>query len=249
MESLPIFKRSLVELLWNNIEDNLPFYEAGDFSELLGKPNLQQYQLEVDDVTFDPQLFLNLKADASGAADAFNSNLMNEAFDGITPYLASDERIWVALTHKVAPTFSYKRYLKPGMTKDEKIGVIRRHFFARGGLRGLHRNNSLACLWWYAYVCKKNDSQPLSEVLKVVLTKTDFREMLIGRPTSSRVQTVFNAVTNIVIDEYKKNAEPNIMKRENYRKWFVDINLYGGRRLYATIEETELTDLFRTLMP
>ena len=249
MINLPIYKRSLVELLFNNVEQNIDYYERGDLSGFLEKPELAQYQKSVETVTVDVDALLNLKIEAIGATDAFNANLVFNAFDGMTPYLAADERVWVALSHSITPAFAFKRYTKSGMSEDDKIKAVRSHFFARGGARGLHRNNALSCLWWYAYVCAKNEKHPKSEILKAVLTLTDFRQQLIDRATTARVESVFNAITNIVIDEYKKSPSPKIMTRQIYRAWFRKINLHGGRRLYATMDTEDLEPFFRTLIP
>jgi hypothetical protein len=85
--------------------------------------------------------------------------------------------------------------------------------------------------------------------LKAVLTLTDFRSSVIERPTSARVTNVFNAITNVVIDEYKKNPKPELMSKRNYRDWLKEINRHGGRRLYSTMTEEELETLFRSLAP
>lgn len=249
MINLPIFKRALVELLYQNIENNLSSYFMGDLSEFLQQPECLEFQRSVESVKVDETAFLSLKTEASGASDAFNANLVFNAFEGMTPYLAADERVWVALTHTVAPSFSYKRWVSPEMSTKDKVENIGKHFFAKGGRRGLHRLNALSSLWWYAYICSKNTKHPLSEVLKAVLTLTDFRSSVIERPTSARVTNVFNAITNVVIDEYKKNPKPELMSKRNYRDWLKEINRHGGRRLYSTMTEEELETLFRSLAP
>lgn len=48
------------------------------------------------------------------------------------------------------------------------------------------------------------------DVLNAVLKLTDFRASLMERPTSSRVNSVFTAITNIVIAEYKKMILQNL---------------------------------------
>lgn len=249
MMNVPIFKRSLVQLLYDRVEENIALYEQGNLSEFLTRSELVEYQTSVATLSVDPNVFKNLKTEAIGATDAFNANLILDAFEGMTPYLAADERIWTAISHTLAPRYAFKRHTKPGMSKDHKVKAIRAHFFARDGLRGLQRNNALSRLWWYAFVCEKNKNHPRSEVLKRVLNLTDFRSSLLERPTSARVDSVFNAITNIVIKEYENTATPTIMERKNYRPWLRNINLHGGRRLYATMPVTELEKLFRDLMP
>ena len=76
-----------MELLFNNVEQNIDYYERGDLSEFLEKPELAQYQKSVETVTVDVDALLNLKTEAIGATDAFNANLVFNAFDGMTPYL------------------------------------------------------------------------------------------------------------------------------------------------------------------
>ena len=249
MINIPIFKRSLVQLLYDRVDSNLDMYINGDLTEFLERPELAEYQNSVSSVRVDQSIFSNLKTEAIGASDAFNANLILDAFEGMTPYLAADERIWTAVSHKLAPKYAFQRHSKANSSREDKIKNIKKHFFATGGLRGLQRDNAIARLWWYAFVCEKNKNYPRSEVLKRVLNTTDFRSSLLERPTSARVSSVFNAITNIIIKEYKNDENPDIMQRQNYRPWLRNINLHGGRRLYATMQVEELEELFRDLMP
>lgn len=152
MEKLPIFKRSLVELLWDKVESNLELYEKGDLTSFLSNERLSKYKLIVEKVTYNPNAFQRLKTDASGTSDVYNAKVVYEAFKGMTPYLATDERVWVALTHLIAPKFSFGRYSK----EDDKIKLVKSRFFTReNSTRGLYRDNALSSLWWYGHICKK----------------------------------------------------------------------------------------------
>lgn len=248
MKTLPIFKQHLVNKLWENIESNIDLYEKGDLTTFLSKTEFLDYKLFVDAVTFEDDAFDNLKTEAKGTSDVHNAEIVYKALKGMTPYLAADERIWVALTHEIAPKFSFKRHLKTNTSPADKIKLVKSSFFTReNNTRSLYRDNALSSLWWYGYICKKNKNHPLSDVLKAVLTSTDFRVALIERPTTSRVATVFKAITNIVIAENKNNKSPELMKRDNYREWFKQINLNGGRKLYAAMGADELEYLFKHL--
>jgi hypothetical protein len=252
MTELPIFKSKTVDYLWERVPSNLSAYEYGDFKRILQSPAAGHEERAVASVYVDFEALQSLKTasgtNEAGRSDAHNARVVYSAIQGITPDLATDERVWAALTHGQLKQFTFDRHISQDDT-EEKIAQIRRRFFARGGDRGIHRENSLARLWWYAYICEKNSQHSLQETLEAVLTKTDFNSALFQRPTPSRVNSVFSAISNIAVEEYRKSDDPRIMKRENYRSWFKEINRFGGIKLYATRGVTELEGLFRNLMP
>jgi hypothetical protein len=206
--------------------------------------------MSVKSTSFTGEEFQNLNTDANGFADANNAKVIYRVLSDLTPHLAADERVWVALTHSVASDFTYKRYVKGELSKTDAIKLVKNHFFARvGGIRGLHRNNALSCLWWYAHVLSKNENHSIDDLTSKILVKTDFRAQLFERPTTARVKPVFNAITDIVIEEINQNPNTRILERKIYREWFRKINFSGGVRLYASMTDDTVKALFRELIP
>ena len=82
---------------------------------------------------------------SGGGNDAKNAFLLYNSFQNLNPYLAIDERIWVALCHQHAKDFVTERWLKKDLPHKKKVNIIKTHFFARGN-RAIERNNALSSL-------------------------------------------------------------------------------------------------------
>ena len=249
MINVPIFKRSLVQELHDNVEKNLEFYEERRFDEILGETKYFQYQKEIESCQFNPDIFASLRTASSGESDVRNAFSLFQCFDGMTPYLATDERVWTAIIHKYCIDFAWKRHVANATTKEAKVKQIKAHFFCRGGQRGIHRNNTLSSLWWWGYIASQYKQSELSNTLNVLLQKTDFREAIVSRPTLSRVSPVFNSVIEIASQEIKKSDTPKLFERKVYREWFKQINRHGGVKLYANMNEKQLVPIFKSLLP
>lgn len=250
MNEIPIFKRPLVERLWLDVEKNIDSYINGDLTAILQQPEYKELTTSVSSTELAEDDLAMLEKEATGVADAKNAAIIYKSMKCMTPHLAADERVWVALTHMKAPRFSFQRYAKNFKSTEDAVRLVKTHFFARtGGSRGLHRNNALSCLWWYAHVLAKNEKHSLEKLTTSILSKTDFRAQLFERPTTARVKPVCNAITDIVIEEIKRDSKPKILERKAYREWFRKINLNGGIKLYASMSEQNVKALFRDLLP
>ena len=114
------------------------------------------------------QSFFSLNDRKGGDSDAENSYIVFDALKGLNPNLARDERIWVYLTHFHCLDFTRKRWLDPGWSDEKLIAGIRAHFFARGS-RGFERNNSIASLWWWAFLASRHETKSLRDTLEIFL--------------------------------------------------------------------------------
>ncbi len=252
----PIFKQRLVSTLWANIEANYELYMEGDFSEFLANPEVRGEVREVEQLFVREEEFLNLEPKSGGKYDAYNANIIYEAFQNMSPNLAYDERIWVAATHTFGLEFTRKRWLIAGGPKETNIKAIKRHFFARvEGTRGIHRNNAISSLWWWAYVIARSGKDGFIRRLETFLTYTDLRAQIMERPVSSRTPLVFDAIIDCVIR--KIEAEPNtkFFTRQRvsgvippYRQWMMQINLLGGHLLYNSLTVEDLSQHFDRFM-
>ena len=141
--SIRIIKRGVVQALYKEIPKNLDRYCQGDFADLL----LDDYVRDVKETSFDSIDVASLTPERGGAHDAENAYIVFKSLNGMTPYLARDERVWVYLTHVTCLDFTRKRWLRPNAKEENIVKDIRSHFFARiGGPRAFERNNALARL-------------------------------------------------------------------------------------------------------
>ena len=252
---LPIFKRKAVERLWGTASNLPKRYSDGEFEpdgELIKDDEMQH----VPTVNFDPNLFKQLVFPGSdksiGASDAENALILFQELRGMTPKIARDERVWCALSHLHAKEFIWRRHING--TADEKLSrTIQTRYFCRanGRDRGLERDNALSRLWWWAFVSSRVESLTHAEALETLLESTDFRDAVVGRPTTSIIPQVFEAL--MLIYRREKEADPDLTffsrrsrdaEEGNYRQLLMLINRHGGRTLYDTMEVDELVDLF-----
>jgi hypothetical protein len=256
--NLPIFKRKAVERLWH-IASNQPKSYGGREFRPDGDSIKDDELLEVPGVTFDPNLFQHLvfpgPEKSIGASDSENALILFQELRGMTPKVARDERVWCALSHLYGKDFIWRRHIEG--TADEKLSrTLQTRYFCRanGRDRGFERDNALSRLWWWAFMSSKVESLTHAQALETLLESTDFRDAVVGRPTTSIIPQVFEAL--LLIYRREKEADPSVAffsrkSRDegegNYRELLVLINRHGGRTLYDTMEVEELADLFWSL--
>lgn len=244
MTTLNVLKRGMVATLRDNIERNLERYVAGDFSDLL----TSEFVIPVKGTSVDLKLLEQLDPRAGGETDVANAKIVFESIHGLTRYLARDERLWVWFTHGPCLAYSRNRWIIQG-NAEKMISQIRAHFFAPNA-RGFERTNAIACLWWWAKIASQYTETSLGKVLEVLLHQTDVRASIIERPTSS--QPAFRSIMKVLIEQYDADPSHRFFKRKAgvapYRKWFSEINRYGGVRMYEAYPEEMNTDLFRKLL-
>ena len=249
---LPIFKQSLVATLWQNVDANYDLYMEGDFSDFLALPEIQNQTRDVKGLSVRSEDFINLIAESGGVNDAHNAHIVFSAFENLTPNIANDERIWVAATHTYGLKFVRDRWLNSGRTREINLRGIKAHFFARvDGIRGLHRNNALSSLWWWAYVVHRGGEVDFAKRLTTFLSLTDLRATILERPTTTRVPQVFQAIVISVTNKLEKEPDTAFFSRKRssnekppYRIWLEKINLWGGIKLYNTYSAEELSAIF-----
>ena len=116
---LNIFKRDLVHTLYKDVENNLDLYENGNFDEILKK--YTRFIKTVPNVTIDETIFSQFVPKSGGGNDAKNAFLLYNSFQNLNPYLAIDERIWVALCHQHAKDFVTERWLKKDLPHKKRL--------------------------------------------------------------------------------------------------------------------------------
>lgn len=185
-------KYELVARLKNSIHENLNLYRDGEFSSFFSEDNVRDIAAYNVDTT---RLATILPPVGTDLKDVENSNIVYLALQGITPYIAKDERLWVYLTHM--DHIDYVRARWPIPDNDEyAIRRIRDHFFAISD-RGFKRNNAISRLWWNGHMATKCTDAPITKVLEVLVSYTDVREQVVGRPTTSNSNAVFSAIMRV----------------------------------------------------
>jgi len=256
---IPIFKRPAVERLHRLALHNADKYKGKQFEadgELIRDDEIVRVQeVEFDENLFDQFVYPGIDR-TTGQSDAANALILFQDLRGMTPKIARDERIWCALCHLYANDFIWKRHV--GGNSPEKISrIIQTRYFCRvnGRDRGFERDNALSRLWWWAFMTSEFETISHSQALEALLEATDFRDAVVGRPTTSIIPKVFEALVLLYLRE--KESDPDVLffsrknrsggKGKNYRQLMKLINRHGGRAFYDTMSVDELYNLFKKL--
>ena len=244
MNEIPILSQNMLSSLFTNVETNRTMYFEGGLDEII-TGSLRK----LDNTSIDTNLLDNfhwVADEREGELDAINSRIVYKSLIGLTPYQARDERILTAITHLHARKYTIKRH-KIG---DQDTDKLKRHFFARGnGARSIERDNAIGRLWWNGYfITRCKGKEDFEELLSILCTDTDFRSQLVERPSASMVPQAALAI--LMCKKKFQEQEPGSLffkgrdSETPFRKWFRKINLYGGAKLFASMEYEELYKLF-----
>lgn len=227
-EKLKYLSIDIVNELSNGVKNNLSRYKKGDFSDLSENNG---WGIELKSVSLDTGILQDLEG-ASGAEVEFrNSNRVYGALKGMTPYLASEDRIWTRLTHVECLEYSRKRWLSEKDEDSPMTKKIKAHFFA-GTLPKIRDDNAVSRLWWNAYISRICYPEDPELALKLIVSKADIRSNFVERSwITSRVK-----IAGGIIRAMNKNPWV-IEKEENYRVFMKTINKYGGGKLFEIMSD------------
>lgn len=96
MPKLKYFAESILADLKANVPSNVERYRGSGFDD---QADLNGWSMELSSVEVDPEKLGNLDPSGGSAAEVSNSLIVFGAFNGMTPALATEERVWGRLTH------------------------------------------------------------------------------------------------------------------------------------------------------
>lgn len=235
MIPIALFRNSTVAKLSKDIQANLHRYRSGDFEFLAQDATCfiesqcsidEERLLDVQCTTHDS----NEVACCLAAADALN---------GVTPYIARDERLWVRLSHIELLDYARTRWPIPD-DDAHAVAHIQKHFFAKSA-RGIERDNAVSRLWWMAAVASRVEGLKTADALEALLHQSDVRASIIERPTTSQN----NALLSALIMELHKSlkSDQTLFERDRFRMMMKRLNLEGGVRLLDVLAVGDLQEL------
>jgi hypothetical protein len=179
------------------------------------------------------------------------------AFSGMTPALATEERVWTRLTHFEGLDYARKRWplqdepkartgLLGGLTgskekaAEERKKVLHRnirqvetHYFARGRT-GYRDDHAIARLWWNAFIAWRVDPSDQEGVLKELLRTADIRSNLVERPMLSNRAGLLRSIIRTMRDY------PDVYRTEaTFREFMKALNLRGSGVLFEALPEAD----------
>ena len=164
---LKVFQSGYVDKLYRNLisTNNFDDYKLDSF------PFEQKFPKGNTGIFLDEGFALD--ADNS---DFENSVLLYDQLKHLNETEASDERLWVYLTH--VTFWEYMRMRWPIENVDNPVSRIRERYFMRGSSIESITRSGIARLWWYAHLTYDESRQNKYELTEVLLKRADLK---IGR--------------------------------------------------------------------
>jgi len=184
---------------------------------------------------FMPEIFLDPSKE-----DVENAITLYEALKDINETQATDERLWVTLTHRHFWKYMQKRW--PVAKAKKPLSRIRDRYFLRSlNLRSLTRNG-IARLWWYCRLTHDTSNPDPYELTKVLLKRADLVVGVTERALGSNPK--------ILIGVLKALQEcPEVLDNEDKtRTALLRLNLAGGVKNLAFLEQEEINRLAKEIV-
>jgi len=258
MPKLKYFGETILADLKANVQSNLDRYSSSDFDD---SADLNGWSIELSSVEVDPARLAELDPAGGSATEVNNSMIIFEALDGMTPALATEERVWTRLTHFECLGYTRERWplkdipveksgLISGLTGSkekiteernkaihENIRQIETHYFARGRT-GFRDDNAVSRLWWNAFVAYRVDPKDQKGILTELLRTADIRSNLIERPILSNRASLLRGIIRAM------HSDPDIYKTEaTFREFMKALNLRGSGVLFESMSDQEVENV------
>jgi hypothetical protein len=241
MTKLRLLRSSPLEELRSSIRKNLTAYRKGDFEPLCVDPaNWFEHQVEYNEAELK-----KLKAPTSdGYYEVENCDLLYAALQGLTPYEARDERLWVYLSHSALLAHARLRWPIPDQD-DAAVQHIAKHFFARDK-RGVERDNVGSRLWWMAHLCSRVTGMDRQAALRAFLFRSDVRANIVERPTTSQCSELFSAIVRRLGASLEGGKK--LFERATFRSLMTEINSVGGYKLLDCLPGEHVEDILNEII-
>jgi hypothetical protein len=216
-----------------------------DFHSLTDGLNvIESTAYEVSDEFINSYNQFKLELDENGSKDFDNARFIYEAFPGLTPSDANDERLWIRLTHDHCHSYMVKRWMSGGEKTQETI--IDRFFFKGRGQR-TRVHNGISRLWWIAKLTVQEDANDVEEkwkYTKIICESQDFITSILER-TMGTYPNVRFAILDYYLDNKAAFGEA---KSKKIQKLLRDLNNYGGVNLLPLMGKEQVTDLIKKII-
>lgn len=229
------------EWLLANIEDNIEHYTNPntEFDALLKKQFGENYRVPVEGVRMTKEVsIIPTKSEKSHLSDKQALDFYKK-FEGMTPRLASDWRLFAYLSHCYLHSYGIARWPLP--KTGDTAPHIRLHWFSYSSFRDVYERNIAGRTWWIAHVAvtvAANSGGAFSEIQAL----EKFAEM----PESYHRTMQFAVLRNSILRAECIRAllnEAHGISREGYRKILGDLNREGGARLLDSLGRPMMREL------
>ena len=254
MANLRYVSESILGELKANVSANLERYRSSGFDDCA---DLNGWSMELSSVEVDVEKLGQLDPAGGSTAEVVNSMNVFEAFDGMTPALATEERVWTRVTHFEGLGYARQRWPLKEMPKEkggllagltgtkektaeqrkiilhQNISQVETHYFARGRT-GYRDDHAISRLWWNAFIADRVDHQDREGVLRELLRTADIRSNLVERPMLSNRANLLKGIVRVM------RSHPDIHGTEaTFREFMKALNFRGSGVLFESLADLE----------
>lgn len=251
MPELKYFAESILADLKASVPANLDRYRNSGFED---QADLNGWSMALSAVEVDPAKLAELDPSGGSVFEVSNSLIVFGAFSGMTPALATEERVWARLTHFECLEYARKRWPLREEPKESgglfsgligakqkaaeerrqvhhrNISQVETHYFARGRT-GYRDDNAVSRLWWNAFIAWRVDPQDQEGVLKELLRTADIRSNLVERPMLSNRASLLRGIVRTM------RSHPDVYGSEaTFREFMKALNLRGSGVLFEGLD-------------
>ncbi len=237
-----ITKKAINDLM-DQIETNIDVYYDGRANELLDNISpgqIRELDLECDVINFNSNP--GPKTDSQDALSIFNS------LKGLTPSEASNDGIWVYLSHKYGE-YVYKRSLEGN--KKKSLDLVKTRFFIND--RGKKSRQSIRGLWFPAYrvkcaLEKSGNFIDLNTALELLYEKADIPHRVFEFPNILGNSNILSSIIYALKEENEKFSQifsktNDKEEKEVYQEVCRSLNRINVVRPLGILEQDELNQL------
>jgi len=221
--------RTLTDLK-KKVRVNLPLYRKKGFGFLESDAS-RSFESPVE-IADNLAALLKVPKKKDDLYDVENCEVVYRNMRQVTPYVATDERMWAMLSHTVMLDYTRARWPIPS-DDDAAVKHISTHFFA-WTQRQLERDNAASRLWWIAHICSRVDGLALKKALTAFLYRSDVRANIIERPTTAASDLIFSELIKLLSKSY--DGDKKLFERAQFRRAMVRLNGYGGYHLLDAMD-------------
>jgi Family of unknown function (DUF6339) len=258
MSELKYFSESILAELKADVPTNIERYRETGFDD---QASSNGWSIGLSAVEVDTDELANLDPTGGSAAEARNSLIVFNALKGMTPALATEERVWTRLTHFECLQYARERWPikaepkeKSGFLGDltgankkaaeerksvhhQNVRQIETHYFARGRT-GYRDDNAVSRLWWNSFIALRVDPSDQAGVLNELLRTADIRSNLVERPMLSNRAHLLRGIIDTM-----RNSPEVYGTETTFREFMKAINLRGSGVLFESLSEKETAQI------
>jgi hypothetical protein len=233
IENITILTSESLEKLRNAVVGNCQLARK-NLSELVA-------ELELTTVEHAATIDKDLVLDPKQTADIPNMIALAAAIDGLTPELATDERLWVSLAIGQFRDYTYARWGGKAKTDADLLAFWKLHVLA-SSTRNRWRDHAVSRLWWMHRYASMLQPDNVQAALEMLLIEIEFISALLSKPSVSMNLPLAQAILQVAQEEIlnKKLLKYN---REGFRAFVRELDLIAGRRLLSSLNVDELRPL------